>query len=156
MWSLNVHLSKLISKIVNFKNVCPHVSKAHIFLVSFILYHDFFCLNRPENHLASIWNRRDKFLALAEPSKQKKAQDKKVTVKNGKMLSTLSIRFFIVTRGAQSSPNRVGNQFYDDKPNGGCYMDWNENFSPASFTPSLIRWGTICRKPPGNISATLF
>ena len=96
MWSLNVHLSKLICKIVNFKNVCPHVSKAHIFRVSF--NDDFFCLNRPENHLASTqnpWNRRDKFLALAEPSKQKKAQDKKVTVKNGKMLS-LSIRFFIV------------------------------------------------------------
>lgn len=37
-----------------------------------------------------------------------------------------SVRFFIVR------PNRVGNQFYDDKPNGSCYMDWNENFSPAA------------------------
>ena len=36
-----------------------------------------------------------------------------------------AVRFFIVR------PNRVGNQFYDDKPNGGCYMDWNENFSPV-------------------------
>jgi hypothetical protein len=61
-------------------------------------------------------------------------------VKNGKMLCSL---LFL-------RPNRVGNQFYDDKPNGSCYMDWNENFLPTLRAEQpLICLGTICTATGG-------
>ena len=79
---------------------------------------------RPNRYIA---HRRTYIQWLCPHWEEKKASlsflpDKKAS--DGKKWEK-AVRFFIVR------PNRVGNQFYDDKPNGGCYMDWNENFSPV-------------------------